>query len=175
MAPPAVFNEVTMRKIEMNTVTIGETEYPIYCDLYVMDQIQQTMSINEYQRGILGAVPIYDREGNPMHDENGYLRLKFERYNLNAMLLGLTAMINEGLQIQYEQDGTEFEPVTEKDIARHCTISLADLSVILNDEFQRAIGIKKKDTVKPTKSPATTMKTTRRKKSNSTSTSTAST
>ncbi len=165
------YGDQNMRKIEMNTVMIGDEEYPIYCDLYVLDRIQSRMSVNDFERGIVGVDIVRDRNGDPMHDENGNIRLKPGKHNIATMLFGLTLMINEGLEIRSEQDHVECEVVTEKDIARRCTMQIAEIAVILHDEFFRCIGIKKKEETKTKVKPGTTS----RKKSTQTSTSTKST
>lgn len=134
----------------MNTVLIGEREYPIYCDLYVLSKIQDKMSINQFERDILGAVIERDEEGEPIRDEKGHIRLVFDKYNIETVLFGLTLMINEGLEIKAEQEESEQEKITEKEIARTCRLPIEKLTEILHTEFLNCLGSKKKEPAKST-------------------------
>ena len=139
-----------MRKIELETVEIAGEEYPIYCDLYVLSQIQEHMSLNDFERKIIGAKIVRNEDGTPKHNDDGRIELVFDEYDINALVLGLTLMINEGLLIQCEQEGSEYEPLEEKDIARSCDLSLPELSSVVSDTFNKCVISKKK---KQTKSP----------------------
>ena len=43
------------------------------------------------------------------------------RPNAKAVIFGLTAMINEGLDIENEENGTEIKPLTTKQVGRIIT------------------------------------------------------
>lgn len=137
-----------MRRIELDTIEIAGEEYPIHCDLYVLSQIQERMSLNDFERKIIGAKIIRKDDGTPEHDEKGRIKLEFDEYDINALILGLTMMINEGLMIQSEQEGMDYEPVTEKEIARNCSMSLSELSSVVSDAFNRCVISKKKKMTK---------------------------
>lgn len=139
-----------MRKIELNTIEIGEEAYPLYCDLYVLSKIQEKMSVNEFERRILGAVILRDNDGNPTYDENNHIKLVFDKYDIDTIIFGLTLMINEGLQIRSDQEGEEYEEVDEKYIARMSTLPIEQISDIIHNEFNRCFNVKK-NTVKTTK------------------------
>ena len=139
-----------MRKIDIPVVTIGGEEFPIYCDLYVLSQIQEKMDINDFERGIIGAEIVRDENGDPEHLENGRLKLEFGKYDINALILGLTCMINEGMLIDAEQTGKEYEPVEEKYIARICDMPLVSLSNLVHETFGRCLISKKNEPKKVT-------------------------
>ncbi len=139
-----------MRKIDLNRIMIGDIEYPLYCDLYVLSKIQDRMSINQFERDILGAKILKDENGESIRDDDGSLKLVFDKYNIETILFGLNLMINEGLEIESEQEGKDFEPVTEKDIARSCTLPLEHISDIIHKEFNRCFEFKKKQPSKTT-------------------------
>ena len=62
-----------MKEINLNKIEINGTEYPIYCDLNVLDLIQENFeSVNEFERGILGLVPLRDKDGELMRDDTGH-------------------------------------------------------------------------------------------------------
>lgn len=139
-----------MRKIDIPTVEIGGEEFPIYCDLYVLSKIQEKMDINDFERGIIGAVIVRDENGDPVHNENGRLKLELGKYDIDALIMGLTLMINEGLLIDAEQTGREYEPVEEKYIARICDMPLVNLSNLVHETFGRCLVSKKNEPRKAT-------------------------
>lgn len=132
-----------MRNIEIPTKEIDGIEYPIYCDLYVLSQIQEKMSINEFERGVIGAKIVRDDNGDPMYDDNNRIVLEFDEYKIDAIMLGLSLMINEGLQIKSEQDKTKFKPLTEKELARIGRTSVRELSCIVMEAFNKCFHAKK--------------------------------
>lgn len=134
-----------MRKIDLPTVTIDGEKYPIYCDLFVLSKIQEKMDINDFERGIIGAEVIRDENGDPERDEDGRLKLVFGKYDLNALIMGLTLMINEGLMIDSEQTGKEYEPVDEKYLGRVCDMPLINLSNTVHEAFGRCLVAKKNE------------------------------
>ena len=133
-----------MRKIELPRVEINGEEYPIYCDLFVLSQIQERMDINDFERGIIGAEIVRDKDGDPEHDEEGRIRLAFGKYDIDALVKGLTLMINEGLLIESEQTGSLYEPVDEKYIGRVSDMPLINLSNTVHEAFGRCLISKKK-------------------------------
>lgn len=145
-----------MRKIELPTIDINGETYPIYCDLYVLSQIQDRMDINDFERGIMGARIVRDENGDPILKDDGRIEIVFGKYDINALIMGLTLMINEGLLIDSEQTGREHEPIDEKYIGRVCDMNLLDLSNAVHGAFGRCLTSKKNMT-----------KTTNRKKNTS--------
>lgn len=131
-----------MRKIKLNEITISEETYPIYCDLYVLSKIQERQSLNQFEREILGAKILRDDHGDPIYEDN-HIKLVFDAYNIDTIIFGLTLMINEGLQIQSDQNNTEYTPVDEKYIGRICDIPPKELSDIIHREFNRCFNVKK--------------------------------
>lgn len=132
-----------MRNIEIPTIKIDGEEYPIYCDLYVLSQIQEKMSISEFERQIIGAKVVKDENGDPEYDENNRLVLEFDEYRIDAIILGLKLMINEGLQIMAEQGKTKFKPLDEKELLRAGNTSVRELSNIVMEAFSRCFHAKK--------------------------------
>ena len=145
-----------MRKIDLPKVTINGEEYPIYCDLYVMQQIQERMDLNDFERGIIGAKIVRDENGEPVRNEKGLIELIFDKYDINALILGLSLMINEGLLIDSEQEDKEYDSVNEKYIGRVCDIPLPELSEIVLNAFRRCLKAKKNTAKKTSKRKNTT-------------------
>ena len=135
-----------MRNIDLPKVTINGEEYPIYCDLYVLSKIQDRMDLNDFERAILGVEIVRDENGDPEYEDNGRIKLIRGKYDIDALALGLTLMINEGLIIDTKQTGIEHEPVDEFYIIRVCDIPEVQLSNIVHDAFGRCFSSKKKVT-----------------------------
>jgi len=139
-----------MREIKLPTVTISGEKFPIYCDLYVLQQIQEKMDINDFERGVVGAGIVRDTDGNPVLKEDGRIELEFVGYDINTLIMGLTLMINEGLQIDSEQTGKDFEPVDEKYIGRIWDHPMMELSNTVHEAFGRCLVSKKNEEKKTT-------------------------
>lgn len=88
-------------KDAMNTINYKDKEYKIIFNLNVMEQIQE-----EY--GTL------DRWGDLTDGVSGEV-------NVKALKFGLMCMINEGIDIQNEEEGTDIKPFTSKQIGRMLT------------------------------------------------------
>lgn len=141
-----------MRDIKLSNITLNGEKYPIYCDLYVLAQIQKKMDLNDFWRGIVGAEIVRDENGEPeRYEENGRIKMVFGKYDIDALIMGATLMINEGLLIDSEQHGTEYEPVDEKYIGRICDMPLVELSNVINEAFNRCMESKKNTEKKPTR------------------------
>jgi len=88
-------------KDAMNTINYKDKEYKIIFNLNVMEQIQE-----EY--GTL------DKWGDLTDGVSGEV-------NVKALKFGLMCMINEGIDIQNEEEGTDIKPFTSKQIGRILT------------------------------------------------------
>ena len=91
----------------------GKT-YKIYFNLNVMQQIQE-----EY-----GTI---EEWGKLSDGTNGEV-------NAKAVIFGITAMINEGIDIENEEKGTDIKPLTLKQVGRMITeIGLKEATEKLNE------------------------------------------
>ena len=135
-----------MRKIKLKTITIGDEKYPIYCDLFVLNRIQDefNMSVNQFERDLIGADVVRDDEGKPKLDDNNKIILKPANINIRTLMLALYLMVDEGLTIESEQSGKEYEEVTQSYLARICDLPYTELSSVLHEEFNRCFSRKKK-------------------------------
>ena len=102
-----------MKDFNGNIEYKGKT-YKLYFNLNVMQQIQE-----EY-----GTI---EEWGNLSDGTNGEV-------NAKAVIFGITAMINEGIDIENEEKGTDIKPFTLKQVGRMITeIGLAEATKTLND------------------------------------------
>ena len=89
-----------MKDIE-SRITVNDKEYPIVFNLNVMEEIQE-----EYET--------LEKWGNMTDGTSG-------EPNAKAVIFGFTAMINEGIDIQNDRNGTNEKPLTKKQVGRLIT------------------------------------------------------
>lgn len=91
----------------------GKT-YKLYFNLNVMEQIQE-----EY-----GTIEEWGKLSDGVSGE----------VNAKAVIFGLTAMINEGIDIENEEKGTDIKPFTLKQVGRIITeVGIKEATKTLND------------------------------------------
>ena len=102
-----------MKDIE-GKITVNDKEYSLVFNLNVMEEIQE-----EY--GTL------EKWGNLTDGTSG-------EPNAKAVIFGFTAMINEGIDIQNDRNGTNEKPLTKKQVGRLITeYGLINATKKLND------------------------------------------
>lgn len=140
-----------MRDIDLNEIEINGIKYPIYCDLNVLDLIQENFeSVNEFERGILGLKPLRDKDGELMRDDTGALIQESIEPQIKAIAFGLFVMIREGQRIQKRETGVEAPLIQKEEIMEGCRTSFLELAEIVRTEFNKCFQFKKKE-VKATK------------------------
>ena len=88
--------------------------YPVVFNLNVMEEIQK-----EYGE--------LDKWGKLTDGKSGEV-------DARAVIFGFTKMINEGLEIEAEDNGTPFTPLTHKQVGRMITeIGLHNATEVIND------------------------------------------
>ena len=96
-------NNVNENKIKdiFSEIEYKETTYKIYFNLNVMEEIQE-----EYQT---------------FDNWTDLVSGKDKETDIKALIFGFTAMINEGIDIQNEENGTDIKPLTKKQVGRMIT------------------------------------------------------
>ena len=134
-----------MKTIELNRIEIDGVKYPIYCDLNVLELIQDNFtSINKFERDILGLTPLLDENGEIKRNEEGLILNSQGEPKIRAIVFGLYLMIKEGQRIDTRQTGKEWEELTIDDIRELCKVPFMELSEKLHAEFNRCFEVKKK-------------------------------
>ena len=140
-----------MKEVELNHIEINGVKYPIYCDLNVLEVIQDKFtSVNKFERDLLGLTPIYEN-GELQRDENGSILNSQGEPKIKAIVYGLYLMIREGQRIDARQTGREWEELPLDEIRECCSIPFSELAVILHDEFNRCFDVKKKSRTRRTR------------------------
>lgn len=95
-------------------ITYKEKEYNVVFNLNVMEAIQEEYGTLDKWTELTSGV---DRE-----------------VNIKALKFGYTAMLNEALEIEAEENGTEYKPVTPAFVGRMLTdIGLDNMTKVLQD------------------------------------------
>lgn len=95
-------------------LTYKDKEYTLVFNLNVMEEIQE-----EY--GTL------DKWGELTDGENG-------EPNAKAVIFGITQMLNEGIDIENEEKGTNIPPFSKKQVGRLLTeVGIAEVSKVMNE------------------------------------------
>lgn len=129
-----------MRKIEVDHVTLAGKTYPAYCDLRVLDQLQEEYeSITAFERALLGQKIVYDEDGNPERNEDGTIVKEKTEASVHAMVKGLYLMIREGQRLEGET-----ELITEDDIY-DLQLNTLLLRMVVHGLFMKCFETKKKE------------------------------
>ncbi len=128
---------------KLKRITIGGKIYPIKMDLNVLAALQDGYgSLHDFEMDIKGIRYARDAEGKVIYD-GGRPMVELVEPSIRAVRAALPAMINEGLEIEADEQNREFIPVDEKEIIRDCAISYEALAAIISEEFKRCFEIKK--------------------------------
>lgn len=129
---------------QLKRIQIGENSYPIKMDLNVLEQIQDNYeSISKFEMDLIGIDYIRDGEGRYVFDEENKPKMYLREPSVKAIRTALFPMINEGLEIEAEETGKEWQPVTKEFIERECIINFKYLADIIHEEFKRCFAVKK--------------------------------
>lgn len=103
-----------MKDNVFNEINYKDKTYKIVFNLNVMEVIQE-----EY-----GTI---NKWGELTDGESGEI-------NIKALIYGIWAMLNEGIEIQNEEEGTDIKPFTIKQVGRMLTeIGLKEMTEKLNE------------------------------------------
>lgn len=135
-----------MRKIEVDHVTLGDRTYPAYCDLRVLEQLQDEYeTITKFERALLGQKIVYDDDGNPERNDDGTIVKESLEYSVRAIVKGLYYMIREGQRLEGED-----ELITEEEIY-DMQLNVILLKMVVHGLFMKCFEIKKNESVETSK------------------------
>lgn len=127
----------------LNKITISEQEYPVKFDHYVLSRVQEEFeSIDAFEQAILWFAAKTDQEGNVIKEDGDIVWINKEP-NVKVMNFVLPLIINEGLEIEAEEFGIPFTPVTQKDVIRNLDIPFRTLAKLIHAEYRRCFASKK--------------------------------
>lgn len=143
----------------LNHITIAGTAYPVKCDLYVLECIQDKYgSLEEFEEGIRyrkqvdGMVQKLDENEQPVLDENKNPVMipgkvwKYKDPDMKMINYGLELMVNEGIDIQNEDSKEKMSHVTARELARKMDLNVFEVSAILQREYVTCFKVKNQET-----------------------------
>ncbi len=143
----------------LSHITIAGTNYPIRCDLYVLECIQDKYGAIEkfeegirYRKAVDGMVPKLNEDETPVLDENGKQVMvpgktwEYKDPDMKMLNYGLELMINEGIDVQNEESDEKMNHVTARELARKMDQNVFEISAILQSEYVRCFRVKNQQT-----------------------------
>lgn len=122
-----------------NTLTLSGVDFPIKCDLVVLEKIQDTYgSITEFENMIYRFIPELDEDGNFVkNSEDTIMGRVVTPADLKPLFNALLWMVEEGCEIAKER-GDEVPEYTPEKLKRMVDMPPYQLSEELHEEFTRA-------------------------------------
>ncbi len=132
---------------DLKTIKLSGEEYPIKCDLVVLEKIQDEFgSFDDFENGIRTWVPELDEDGEKVKDENGEIKTIFHLPDMRILNTALYFMVNEGEEIKAEKENRTPVLMSRDEIARKVELSPTILAIRLFDEYLRCFSIKNGET-----------------------------
>ncbi len=114
-----------------NTIALSGNEYPIKCDMLVLEKVQEKYGdLAKFEDKIRKFVPDKDEEGNLKRNEEGLIIGHFEYPEISALIDLTYWCICEGMEIE----GLENE-LSRNELMRMIDITPLELSEIMHSEY----------------------------------------
>lgn len=143
-----------------NEITLSGKQYPIKCDLLVLEQAQKKYgSVNEFEKRIMNWEYELDENGERIRtsvkrkdgaEVEGY-KTHGKIPDADAVLDALYWMACEGAAITAEESDTPCKVPTREGLARAVDMGLMELGGALHEEFYRCFEGNRKATRNPGK------------------------
>lgn len=140
---------------KLNYIELSGVKYPFKCDMLVLERIQDKYSdLAEFENKLSGFVPRVDEDGEYTKNNEGRIIGYYGEPNMEALGDFLVWTIEEGIEIEREEHGTEAELPERKKLIRSVDLAPRELMEILRKEFSRCFERKNGKTTQ-TKSKTT--------------------
>lgn len=138
---------------ELKSITLSGKDYPIKCDLLVLEKIQDSYGdIQTFEDALIPWETVTDEDGNPEKDETGKIKTRGRFPDVKAVSDALIWMVQEGEEIQAEKENREAKKYSRETLVREADLSLSALAIKLHDEFFRCFVSKNGKTTTQKKS-----------------------
>lgn len=128
---------------ELNHITLSGVEYPIKCDLLVLERIQEEFgTVKKFDDEILNWEYADDDTDKEPKDR----KIKLKEPSVHAVNFSLPLMINEGIEIENEMNGQKREKVKPEDIVRKVDMTMFKIAEIIHNEFNNCFVVKNQQT-----------------------------
>jgi len=132
-----------MRKPSM--VKLGKSQYPIICDLNVLETLQDKYgSVNNFERKLLGLVIQRNESGEIIYTDDGNPLMIAVEPSIDAIKTALLEMVKEGERVSGYLNGKENVDFTDEIvILNDCTIPFEKMARTLHEEYKKCFETKK--------------------------------
>lgn len=141
---------------DLNKIKLGEKQYPIKCDIAILEKIQEKYgSIEAFEENILTWEKALDKNGEEIIEkkagENGEVlekpKIKGKMPRIKYVNDFLFWVIQEGELISADNEKREAKKYTRDQVVRLATNrKIMDLATELHDEFYRCLTPKNEET-----------------------------
>lgn len=122
---------------KLNYITLSGVEYPIKCDLVVIEKIQDKYgNLSDYENKLNGFYPAVDENGEYKRNEEGKILGLYGEPSISILKEALNWMVEEGMEIAREE-GKDTPSIDGVNLIRKADLAPRELSEILHDEFAR--------------------------------------
>lgn len=136
---------------ELKSLTLSGEEYPIKCDLLVLEKAQEKYgSVDAFEKGLLTWENELDENGEKILEKDGKPKIKGKIPEAGVVLDALYWMANEGEAIMAEKEKRKQVKIERESLARKVDLMFTDLALELHEEFYRCFAVKN---VKTTQNP----------------------
>lgn len=123
---------------KLNHVTLSGVEYPIKCDILVLEQIQNEYgSIAKFEREIIAWEPVLDENGEEVLNDSGIRKVKSKLPSVKAVNDALYWMITEGMEIEAVKKNEPIKQLKREELLRCADMAYMKLADLVHDEFSR--------------------------------------
>lgn len=123
---------------KLNHVTLSGEEYPIKCDMLVLEQIQNEYgSIAKFEKEIIAWEPMLDENGEEVLNDSGIRKVKSKLPSAKAVNDALYWMITEGMEIEAAKKNESFKVLKREELLRRIDMAYMKLVNLVHDEFSR--------------------------------------
>lgn len=117
---------------DMNHIVLSGNNYPIRCDLLVLEKIQDEFGdISEFENKLLGFTPAKKEDGTTKKDEQGRTLGISGMPDIHALTFALKTFVEEGMRCE------EKKMEDSENLLRMADMSPKELSTALHNEFMR--------------------------------------
>lgn len=127
----------------LNCIKLSGEEYPIKCDMVVLEQLQEEFgSVADFENRLIPWEAMLDERGEEIKGENGKTIYKGKIPDIKATNAALYYMVNEGEEIAAEKGNREPRRISRKQILRCADLPPTVIADQLHEEFKRCFRIK---------------------------------
>lgn len=131
----------------LNHITLSGEEYPVKCDLVVLESIQEEFgTIGEFEEKLMPWTPKLDKDGKEVKSKNGKIIYVSRFPDIKAVNAALYHMVKEGEEIEADNEKRKPREICRKELIRKADLTPVDLADQLHDEFLRCMKVKNEKT-----------------------------